>query len=88
MVDMAVENEDRQKLLDHLSERLESGEEAYMRAKDIAGNVELSSKQVGKFLGEHEDGEGGINVEKWSRSRSTTWRILKQHTGGSGNPTV
>lgn len=66
-------NEDRQKLVSYLRQKLDEGER-FFRSKRIAKDIDLSAKQVGVYLAKH-DGEGGVDVEKRARARSTTWEI-------------
>jgi DNA-binding Lrp family transcriptional regulator len=66
-------DEDR-RILAYLTERVARGER-YFRAKNIAEQIGLSSKQVGSRLPKLEEEADGVDIEKWSRARSTTWRI-------------
>jgi hypothetical protein len=62
------------RILAHLTDRTAAGER-YFRAKHIAEWVGLSPQQVGarlpKLAVEAED----LEISKWSRHRSTTWRV-------------
>jgi hypothetical protein len=62
------------RILAYLTERVARGER-YFRAKNIAEQIGLSSKQVGSRLPKLEEEAEGVDIEKWSRARSTTWRI-------------
>jgi DNA-binding Lrp family transcriptional regulator len=66
-------DEDR-RILAYLTERVARGER-YFRAKNIAEQIGLSAKQVGSRLPKLEEEAEGVDIEKWSRARSTTWRI-------------
>jgi DNA-binding Lrp family transcriptional regulator len=66
-------DEDR-RILAYLTEQVARGER-YFRAKHIAEQIGLSSKQVGSRLPKLEEEADGVDIEKWSRARSTTWRI-------------
>ncbi len=68
-----LSEEDRQ-ILDHLRGRVASGE-AYVRAKHIAESLGLSAKQVGARLPKVAEESEEVDIEKWGRSRSTTWRV-------------
>jgi DNA-binding Lrp family transcriptional regulator len=66
-------DEDR-RILAYLTEQVARGER-YFRAKHIAEQIGLSAKQVGSRLPKLEEEAEGVDIEKWSRARSTTWRI-------------
>jgi len=66
-------DEDR-RILAYLTERLGRGER-YFRAKNIAEGIGLSAKQVGSRLPKLDEEVDDVEIEKWSRARSTTWRI-------------
>ena len=68
-------NEDRRKLISYLKQKVDEGEQIF-RSKHIAEDLDLSPKQIGVYLGGH-NGEGGLVVEKWARSRSTTWKVSR-----------
>lgn len=75
MVDLSEED---QRILEVLQEKV-SGGEAYVRAKNIASQLGLSSKQVGARLPKlaEEEAEVDVEIEKWGRARSTTWRVTR-----------
>jgi len=66
-------DEDR-RILAYLTERVARGER-YFRAKHIAEGIGLSAKQVGSRLPKLEEQADDVEIETWSRARSTTWRI-------------
>lgn len=71
-------SEEDRRILSHLRDRVRSGE-AYVRSRQIADAVDLTANQVGARLARLSDkiDESEIEIEQWSRSRSTTWRITK-----------
>ena len=71
-------SEEDRKILEVLREKV-SGGEAYVRAKNIASQLGLSSKQVGARLPKlaEEEDEVDVEIEKWGRARSTTWRVTR-----------
>lgn len=71
-------SEEDRKILEVLREKV-SGGEAYVRAKNIASQLGLSSKQVGARLPKlaEEEEEVDVEIEKWGRARSTTWRVTR-----------
>ncbi|MFC3957168.1 DUF7123 family protein [Halovivax cerinus] len=66
-------DEDR-RILSYLRESAARGEQ-YFRAKNIANAIGLSSKQVGARLPELSEKSDDVDIEKWGRARSTTWRV-------------
>lgn len=73
---MSTFTEEDRRILAYLSERVARGER-YFRAKNIASQIGLSAKQVGTRLpklAEKAD-DVDMDIEKWGRSRSTTWRV-------------
>ena len=66
-------DEDR-RILSYLTDQVARGER-YFRAKNIADQIGLSAKQVGARLPKLAEHTDQIDIEKWSRSRSTTWRV-------------
>ena len=67
-------SEEDRRILEHLHERVGGGE-AYVRAKHIAEHIGLSAKQVGARLPKLAESADEFDIEKWGRSRSTTWRV-------------
>jgi hypothetical protein len=65
---------EERRILDYLRESVERGER-YFRSKNIADHLGLSSKQVGVRLPELAEKSEEVDIEKWSRSKSTTWRV-------------
>lgn len=65
--------EDR-KILEYLRDSVSRGE-SYFRAKNIAEHLGLSSKQVGARLPKLAEESEEIEIEKWGRAKSTTWRV-------------
>lgn len=73
---MAEFSEEEQAILEYLRERV-SGGEGYFRAKGIAESIGLSAKQVGVRLPRLAEKADEVDIEKWSRARSTTWRVTR-----------
>lgn len=63
-------------ILDYLRESVSRGEQ-YVRSKTIAEQLGLSSKQVGARLPKLDEESDDVEIEKWGRARSTTWRITQ-----------
>ena len=68
-----IANEDDQ-LLEYLVAHVSRGSE-YFRAKYIADVLGLSAKQVGARLARLSLKTDGVQIEKWGRGRSTTWKV-------------
>jgi DNA-binding Lrp family transcriptional regulator len=71
MVDFSEED---RRILEYLRESVSRGE-SYFRAKNIASHLGLSSKQVGARLPRLAEEADEVDIEKWGRARSTTWRV-------------
>jgi DNA-binding Lrp family transcriptional regulator len=70
-----LSEEDRQ-ILDYLREQVARGE-SYFRSRNIAEQLGLSSKQVGARLPKLDEETDDVEIEKWGRARSTTWRVTR-----------
>ena len=49
--------------------------DAYIKSKFIADDVDLTPSQVGLLLKRLRESEGDVDVEKWSYTNATTWRV-------------
>jgi DNA-binding Lrp family transcriptional regulator len=67
-------SEEDRRILDYLRDSVARGE-SYFRAKNIAAQLGLSSKQVGARLPRLAEEAEEVDIEKWGRARSTTWRV-------------
>lgn len=74
---MSTMNEEDERILDYLHDSVKSGKR-YFRAKRIADQLGLSSKQVGARLPRLADTAEDVEIEKWGRARSTTWRVTPE----------
>lgn len=66
-------DEDRQ-ILSYLRDHVARGER-YFRSKNVASQIGMSAKQVGVRLPKLAERTDDLEIEKWSRARSTTWRV-------------
>jgi Mn-dependent DtxR family transcriptional regulator len=73
---MADFSEEEERILDHLRDQVAGGE-AYVRARNIAEQIGLSAKQVGARLPRLAEKSDDVEIEKWGRARSTTWRVTR-----------
>ncbi|WP_435349338.1 DUF7123 family protein [Haloarchaeobius sp. HRN-SO-5] len=71
---MSDYSDEEQRILAYLRDSVSKGQQ-YFRAKNIADAIDLSSKQVGSRLPELSEKSEEVDIEKWGRSRSTTWRV-------------
>lgn len=66
--------EEDRRILAYLHDSVARGER-YFRSKNIADQLGLSSKQVGVRLPRLAERTDDIEIEKWGRAKSTTWRV-------------
>ncbi|WP_134670542.1 DUF7123 family protein [Halorussus marinus] len=66
--------DEERRIIAYLSESVSRGER-YFRAKNIAEQLGLSSKQVGVRLPRLAEKTEEVDIEKWGRARSTTWKV-------------
>ncbi len=71
---MAEYTEEEQQILAYLRDSVSRGEQ-YVRSKTIANAIGLTSKQVGVRLPKLADKAEEVEIEKWGRAKSTTWRV-------------
>ena len=68
--------EEERRIIAYLHDSVSRGEQ-YFRAKNIAEAIGLSAKQVGARLPHLAEKSEDVDIEKWGRARSTTWRVTK-----------
>ncbi|MUV88921.1 hypothetical protein GJ629_02605 [Halapricum sp. CBA1109] len=73
---MSELSEEDRRIVEDLRERVGSGE-SYVRAKQIAERIGLSAKQVGVRLPKLAEKSDEVEIEKWGRAKSTTWRVTR-----------
>ena len=69
-----VTEADEKRLERYLRRRAADGD-AYVKSKFIADDVGLTPSQVGLLLKRLRESENGVDVEKWSYTNATTWRV-------------
>ena len=69
-----VTEADERRLERYLRRRAGDGD-VYVKSKFIADDVDLTPSQVGLLLTRLRESEGDIDVEKWSYTNATTWRV-------------
>ena len=70
----SVTQADEERLEEYLRRKAADGE-AYIKSKFIADDVGLTPSQVGLLLTRLRESDAGIDVEKWSYTNATTWRV-------------
>ncbi|SNR43825.1 DUF7123 family protein [Halorubrum vacuolatum] len=63
-----------ERLAEYLRQEAADGD-AYIKAKFIADDVGLSPKQIGALIVQLQDSVADLEIEKWSYTGATTWRI-------------
>ncbi|MFB6234074.1 MAG: hypothetical protein ABEH81_15320 [Halopenitus sp.] len=66
--------EEEQRILAYLRDSVSRGER-YVRSKTIGEAIGLTAKQVGSRLPQLAEEADEVEIEKWGRARSTTWRV-------------
>jgi len=61
-------------LLEYLERRADDGE-IYVKSKFLAEDLDLSASQIGVLLGRLQDSADTLDIEQWSYTNATTWRI-------------
>lgn len=69
-------SEKAQRLANYLRGEIEDTPgDLYVKSKFIADDVGLSSKEIGALMLQLQGSVPGIEIEKWSYTAATTWRI-------------
>ncbi|MFC7140396.1 hypothetical protein ACFQMA_11220 [Halosimplex aquaticum] len=63
-----------ERLKAYLAQKAEDGE-MYFKSKFIADEVGLSPKEIGALMVKIRDSATELEVEKWSYTSATTWRV-------------
>ncbi|RLM72702.1 hypothetical protein [Halorubrum sp. Atlit-26R] len=71
---MSEYTEEEQRILAYLTDSITRGER-YVRSKTIADAIGLTAKQVGSRLPRLAEKSDDVDIEKWGRAKSTTWRV-------------
>ena len=74
---MSEYTEEEQRSLAYLTDSVTRGDR-YVRSKTIADAIGLTAKQVGSRLPRLAEKSDDVDIEKWGRARSTTWRVTQQ----------
>ena len=68
-------SEKQRRILEFLEERADT--ETYFKSRLIGDELGLSAKEVGTNMAAIQNGEFGVDVEKWGYSSSTTWKVTR-----------
>ncbi len=68
------ERSKEERLQAYLRQKAQDGE-MYFKSKFIADEVGLSPKEIGALMVKLKDSATDIEVEKWSYTSATTWRV-------------
>jgi hypothetical protein len=63
-----------ERLIEYLERRASDGE-LYVKSKFLAEDLDLSASQIGVLLGRLQDSVETLDIEQWSYTNATTWRI-------------
>lgn len=67
------------RLVSYLREEVnDAGGEIYIKGKFISDDVDLSPKEIGALMLQLQDTVHDLDIEKWSYTSATTWRIAAQ----------
>ncbi|WP_132059093.1 DUF7123 family protein [Halorussus amylolyticus] len=67
-------NSKKQRLEQFLQRKADDGE-MYFKSKFIADEVGLSAKEIGALMVKLKDSATDLEIEKWSYTSATTWRV-------------
>lgn len=63
-----------ERLRQYLRERIEAGD-VYFKSKYVAEDLDYSSHQIGALFLKLSESDTDLEVERWSSSNGTTWRV-------------
>jgi len=79
--DDAADNRSKaERLRSYLAEQVAQQGECYVKGKFIADDVGLSPKEIGQLMVKLQESATDIEIEKWSYTNATTWRIASGTT--------
>lgn len=71
-----------EQLKQYLVEKARDGE-FYFKSKFIADDVDMSPKQIGALMYKLRDSVSELEIERWSYTGATTWRIVPSSSSTS-----
>lgn len=69
-------NKKQEILLEYLNEKIDDGQ-VYFKSRFIADDLDLSPNEVGKNMMMIAEECDDLNIQKWSRTSATTWKVEK-----------
>lgn len=69
--------EKMQKLYNYLTEEVNSSGEVYFKSKFIADDLGMTPKEIGGAIPKLQDEVNDIEIEAWSYTGATTWRVAE-----------
>jgi hypothetical protein len=64
----------RRRVEQHLLDRIEEGP-LFVKSKFLAEDLALSTREIGAALGRLAEDSTRLDVQKWSYTNATTWRV-------------
>lgn len=64
----------RRRVEEHLLDRLEDGP-LFVKSRFLAEEVALSTREIGAALGRLAEDSARLEIQKWSYTSATTWRV-------------
>lgn len=75
-------NHGQETIIEYLKDGLKDGK-MFFKSKYIARDLGMTSKEVGTNLKILSDGCADLKIERWSYSKSTTWRVQPRPTAAA-----
>ena len=72
--DDVTPDDKEERLRNYLRSKASNGE-TYFKSKFIADDVGLSPKEIGALMVKLRDSATDLEIEKWSYTSATTWRV-------------
>jgi hypothetical protein len=73
--DCAESDSKLERLRAYLAEETAEQGELYVKGKFIADDVDLSPQAIGQLMVRLQESASGLEIEKWSYTSATTWRV-------------
>lgn len=67
-------DQNAERLRQYLLERIEEGD-VYFKSKYVAQDLDYSAHQIGALFLKLSESETDLDIERWSSSNGTTWRV-------------
>lgn len=70
-------NQTEVRIEEYLADRLGEDSRMYLKSKEIADDLGISTKEVAAHLLKLEESAGVVDIEAWATTRATTWQITQ-----------